>query len=371
MSVRENFGKAKEGSGIEIFKVGEDESKQFRIFPPKGRLAAKGVWALYHQQHYGYGVNDGKDATKQRARPFLCVEEKDGDKVVVSCPECRKIEDQKRLQKEQYDGELARLLGEKVPQAVAEAQASKLVEGITEWLQSHNLDRKWYMVALGEDGRVGYLVIPHKAKKAMDAKKKKLLADEKIDILDIDGGAWVEVTRTGKGRNTEYEATIAQEQIITPNGARAKVTKVSGLTDQQLEQALALPDLDSASIVRKLTRDQVKLLAEGSGAPEEVEAILNMGQRKEESPAPTSNRTGASGGAESTPRAAIMPAIQVAKPMAAPVVDNQAAAILALQAQLAALQNSKVASAPAAVKVEDVKTMSDDDFMAKFGPSNK
>ncbi len=366
MSVREGFGKAKEGSGIEIFKVGEDETKQFRIFPPKGKLSNKGIWALYHQQHYGYGVPDAKDPSKSRARPFLCVEEKDGDRVTVSCPECRKIEDQKRLQKEQYDGELARLLSEKMPQAIAESQAAKLVESKTEWLKAHNLDRKWYMIALAEDGRIGYLVIPHKAKKALDAKKKKLLSDEKIDILDMDNGAWIEVTRTGKGRSTEYEAAIAQEQIITPNGARAKVTKVSGITEAQSDIALALPDLDSASLVRKISRDQVHMLVEGSGAPEEVEAILNMGQRferKEESPTPVQ-----------AARPAPMPAIQVAKPpVEVAAVDPSAAAIAALQAQLAALQAPKSvpakaeAKAPVITTTEDVKAMSDEDFMQKFG----
>lgn len=363
MSVRESFGKAKEGSGIEILKVGMDETKQFRIFPPKGKLANKGIWAIYHQQHYGYGVPDPKDASKTRLRPFLCVEEKENDKVIVSCPECRKIEDKKRLLKEQYDAELSRLLAEKVPAATAEAQANKLVEPLTEWLASHNLDRKWYMIALAEDGRIGYLVVPHKAKKALDVKKKKLSADEKIDILDIDNGAWVEITRTGKGRTTEYEAGIAQEQIVTPGGARAKVTKVSGFSDAQLQTALDLPDLDSGSIIRKLTRDQVRMLSEGTGAPEEVEAILNLGQRseasvrKEESP---------------TPRAAAVPAIQVQTPvvkLAPAPVDAQAAAIAALQAQLAALQAPKASSAPVMSPQEDVKNMSDEDFMAKFGPA--
>lgn len=369
-SVREGFGKAKEGSGIEILKVGMDETKGFRIFPPKGKLASKGIWAIYHQQHYGYGVRDPKDPSKVRPRPFLCVEEKDGEITKVSCPECRKIEETKRLRKEQFDAEVKRLMDEKVPQAVAEAQATKLVESYDEFLQSHNLDRKWYMVALAEDGRIGYLVIPHKAKKAMDTEKKKLLTDEKIDLLDIDNGAWVEVTRTGKGRNTEYTSRIAQEHT-TVNGQRAKVTKVSGLTDAQLQQAFDLPDLDSGSIIRKLSRDQVRMLAEGSGVPEEVEAILNLGQvntRKEESPAPAPVR------APEAPRAAPTPAqVKVQAAPAVPPVDPQAAAIAALQAQLAALMAPKAATpaaAPAAPQapVEDVKSMSDDDFMAKFGP---
>ncbi len=367
MSVREGFGKAKEGSGIEYLKVGIDETKAFRIFPPKGKLSGKGTWALYHQQHYGYGVPDPKDPSKSRARPFLCVEEKEGEITKVSCPECRKIEDKKRVRKEQYDAEMVRLAAEKVPLQTAEAQAEKLVKELDEWISSHNLDRKWYMIALGEDGRIGYLVIPHKAKKAMDVEKKKLAADEKIDLLDIDGGAWVEVTRTGKGRNTEYAARIAQEQIITPTGARAKVTKVSGLSDAQLQQAFDLPDLDSGSIVRKLTRDQVRLLAEGSGDPQEVETILNLGQRetrKEESPAPRAPV------AEEAPRAARLPQVQVQVAPATPAADPQADAIAALQAQLAKLMAPKapVVQVMPAAPTEDIKGMSDDDFMAKFGP---
>lgn len=366
-TVREGFGKPKEGNGLEILKVGKDETKQFRIFPPKGKLAAEGKYALYQQQHYGYGVPDPKDPSKKRLRPFLCVEEKDGDKVLVSCPECRKIEEKTRMRDDQRAAEVARLVGMGVEKSVADKQAAKLVEATSEWLKEHNLDRKWYLVAMGEDGRIGFLIIPHKAKKAMDSEKKRLLAEEKIDVLDIDNGAWVEITRTGDGRSTEYTARIASEQIVTTTGTRAKVTKVSGFTDDQLAQALALPDLDSSSLIKRLSREQVKMLADSSGAPEEVEAIMNLGQKND-----TKRRE------ESAPRAEASPApvraAPVVQPTPAPVpkADPQAEMIAALQAQLAALTSGAKPSQAAAKPtpgpiVEDVKNMSDEDFLAKFG----
>ncbi len=359
MSTREGFGKPKEGSGIVMFKIGEGETKQFRIFPPKGRLAETGIWGIYHQQHYGYGVPNPTDPTKTRARPFLCVEEKDGEKVVTSCPECRKIEDQKRLKEEMYAAEVARLGGG----PAAEGQATKLVESYTQWLSHHNLDRKWYMVAMAEDGQIGYLVVPHKAYKKMLAERKKLLAGEKIDILDMDAGAWVEFSRTGTGRSTEYDAVIAQEHT-TVNGVRAKITKVTSFTDAQTNQALTLPDLDSQSIVRKISREQIRMLADGSGTPEEVEAILNMGQRvdrAEASPAPVA-----------APKAVVAKPVAAPTPVAAPkvdVVDPQAAQIAALQAQLAALQAKpapKTAPVPA-TPAAAANALSDEDFLSKYG----
>jgi len=390
MSNRQGFGKAKEGNGITFFKVGEDESKRFRIFPPKGKLANSGTWAVYHQLHYGYSVPSPNDPNKTFFRPFLCVEEKDGDRVIVSCPECRKIEDTRRISEEQYSAEVSRCLALKMPQAQAEAHASKLIENHTIWLNGekgfggHKLDRKWYILAMGEDEQIGFLIIPHKAKKAIDVQKKKLKADEGIDLLDIDNGAWVEVTRTGNFRNTEYSANIVQEHT-TVNGVRAKVTKVSGFTEEQLGCALNLPDLDSSSLVRRITRDQVRMLTEGSGAPEEVESILNLAQRverKEESPRPRMTPPVAKAEVKVEPKPVVPPIphaeIEAHTPLLKtqpPPLDPQAAAIAALQAQLASLMAAQAPAAPkvpapvAPPKAVAAKDLSDDEFLSHFGPA--
>ncbi len=358
--VRSGFGKAKEGTGINIFKVGEDKTEQYRIFPPKGKLASKGVWAVYHQQHYGYTVPNPQDPSKPKHRPFVCVEEKDGDLVTVSCPECRKREDMIRTRDDLHKAESKRLTDAGKSPAEAEAMADKLVSSHNEWLSSHNLDKKFYLIAKSVTGEIGFLTIGYKTHKALKVKKDKLLKDEKIDLLDLDGGAWIEITRTGKFRNTEYTVDIAQEHKTFSDGARAKVTKVSGFTDQDLETALALPDLDVGPYLRRVSRDQIKMLADGSGAPEEVEAILNMGERlpprQESSPV--------------APRPAPVPEtakIQVQTVPSQPSVPNdQASMIAALQAQLAALTAPKAIPVPA-MPSQDIKSMSNEEFAAKFG----
>jgi len=388
-NIRDAFGKPRDGAGLNIISISQDESKTVRIIPPMKSLKEKGAYGVYHKQHYGYSVRDPRDATKTRMRPFLCVEETDENGLTkVSCPECRKIEGVKQKQKDDISLEVERLRTQGIVGAEAEAQAMKATEKATEWLKSHNLDKKWFIPVMCEDFTFGLLKVPHAAKKAIDKARKQLAEDEKADIFDIDTGAWVKITRTGTGRTTDYTATVVKEAGVY-EGRRVTSTKLAPLSDDQLTKALELPDPNGPSIVRHLTIEQVRMLATGGGSPFEVETVLNLGQRseepkeREEAPAPRlapvpaakpilspQVAATASVSTQAAPKAAPAPAIAPAA--AAAAEDDEEAR---LEAQLAAARAKKAAAKMAAeakpvqlLSPEALDDISDDDFVARFPP---
>lgn len=389
--LRAQFGKAAINSGINIITVDDGGSKTVRLLPPMKTLKETGAWGVYHKQHYGYAVQDPKDPTKTRMRPFLCIEEKNENKMTtVSCPECRKVESVKQklsddmaiITKEQMD------LGQTPAQAKAAATAA--TQETADWLQAHNLDQKWFIPVMLEDGNFGILKVPHAAKKAIEKARKALRTDEDgRDVFDIDAGAWIKVSRAGSGRETEYDAVVVKETKVL-EGTRVTVVKAAPLSDDQLRAALALPDPNTSSIVRKLTVDQIRMLAESGGTPDEVSAVLNLGQKEEPraatpAPAPKPAPVAAKPAPVAAPKpaapaAAAKPAPSAVKPTAAvaPVDDEETK----LLKQLEELQNKKKAAAAAAAAQAAAKPaaappaealdpdISDDEFAARFPPPN-
>lgn len=372
--IRSQFGKPREGGGINIVSIEKDSSKVVRLLPPmKGNDF---VWGVYHKQHYGYSVRDPRDPTKTRMRPFLCVEEKGQDGLVkVACPECIKRSDVEQKRKDEFAQRTSKLIDAGVPSKEAEAQALEATKGFAEWLDAHNLDKKWFIPVMLEDGNFGILKVPHAAKKAIEKARKKLKEEEgDRDIFDPDNGAWLKMTRTGTGRETDYDAAVVKEAAVL-EGRRVTIVKPAQLSDDQLRSAVALPLLNSASLVRSLTKEQIRMLAEGDGDPDSVEAVLNLGQRVVETrpPAPSPARYAPSAPAPVVVKPPPPPAAVAPTPAPTPEQDEEAQ----LLAQLAAARARKAAAsaapapktAPAASTAPPLDPdISDDEFAARFPP---
>lgn len=424
MSVRDSFGKPKEGGQYKMITLAEGESKNVRFFPPMKSMGPKGVWARYIKQHYGYGIKDKKNPDgKLRSRPFECIEEKEESGLVTnSCPECRNVENQEQAEKDAVALRTSDLMAKGADKKTIETEAANVSKAFGLYFKEHNLDCKWFIPVKTDDGQFGLLKIPHKGKKKIDNVRKAQLAKKKAsDMLDIDNGFWVKVTRTGTGLQTEYDAEPVMETRTVDGIGEVNILKTAPLSDADLEQALAsIPDLASPTLARRLTKDQIQMLVDSRGNPDVVETVLNMSQKvktadslpdEEETPAAqlnpgltgvgggTANQasvanlggvvngvttTGISANATGSLGAPLSESTNEYKNVEAPQEDEEAA----LMKKLAAARAAKAAKA-AATTVQEALTaqpkpaaqpqptgaadpfaLSEEDFLKKYGPGS-
>lgn len=317
------------------------------IVPPMKSLAENGKWAMYHGQHFGYSGVDPRDPSKQKMRPFACIEKTDfrTKMVTVECPACDEIRTK--------EAEKERRAAEYKSQGLSEGDVRERLDPLTQWLKRHNCDRKWHINVLTQEGEYGVLQISHTLKKALDAKMDELRSKRKVD--PIVEGVWFEFTRMGK-----FPVQDAVEVFMIEGDDGSFRMKKAPLTDEQGAKALEiLPDL-SKDTVKMISAQQIQLIVQSSGDPEEIDRIWQMGtktEKRERTPAP-----------------------QTQKPAPAPAAKNPQDEIAALQARLAALQSqqAKPADAPVAPVAQSAPTttpapaggdaeMSDEEFYSRFG----
>jgi hypothetical protein len=408
-SIYDQFGSANPTGNrpkYEFFNVGEGEKAlpPLRIFPAMHSLRERGVWAFYIRQHYGYAGVDPMDKTKKKMKPFLCIEQQNRQTkmVEVSCPECRNIEEQTRLLNDRIQAATGMLkqkgiLNEK--EIEAHLVNDPTLKPLREWLQAHNLDKKYAINVMSPDGKFGVLRIGYKSKQALDEKIKELRAQGLEPIADLTKGVYFNFRRSGKGRDTLHTVDVTKE-VKEIDGERYERMKFAPVSEDQAKKALeTLPDL--TMITRVLTAQQIKLLVESSGDPEEVDVIIGMANNKERSPArtdaasvlpqanlPVQAPPSAPAPQQAPPPPPVVmapppPAAPVQAPPAAPVANPAIDQIAALQAQLAALMKNATAPVappappvvsapvvtPPALKIDPLDpNISPQDFAAAFPP---
>lgn len=374
MSNRERFGKASTNSGgsrTRNFRLSEG-SNIYRIAPAYGSLAASGRWFRFVKQHWGYKSAGDEANPNGFPKLFICPEDVDykTKMVRVACPECSLISStaasvENRANKLMEEGK-------------SEEEINTLLNVQKEWLKTHNLDKKYIVIAKNEKNEWGVLWLPFKAKEALDNRRKQILAEDGVDILDADEGIWVNFSRSGSGfRNTTYACDIVTETVVLENGKKARQPKQEALTETDFDSIVAeVPDL--ATVGRSLTAEQIERLVESMGDPDVVESIFNEG--REASPAPKKAAPKAAAPKKPAPKAEPKPA---PAPEAAPEVDEEERAALAALAEIKARKAAKALAAQAeasqvpvtAPPPMDADNMSDDEFMKVYAqrkaPSNQ
>lgn len=281
------FGKAKYeregGSGFkrrQTLKVG---SNIRRILPPFGSLADRGEWKFFGAQHFGYFIENPKDADKPIPKPFKCVLKKkkvNGEYMVVQeCAECQILSD-KKLELEQITADLKR-------EGASKEQFLAQTEMHTEWLKNHNLDKKWYMNTMLEDGTVELTAISNTCYWRLDELFKKLRNDEKVDPTDPNEGVWVDFVRSlpnnSKNLRDADDVPHIVYETVNENGRRMKVMKSAPLTESQIEFALG-ECTDLGKMFLEISPEQIKQLVECSGEPIEVSTIMGLPQKHDSPP---------------------------------------------------------------------------------------
>lgn len=351
-------------------------SNIYRIGPAYKSLAPSGRWNHNIRQHYGYRVPGNEENPNGFIRTFLCPEVTDQHGMIkVRCPECEDI----RALTEKVELRKQKLLEE----GKTEGEIDTILGAQKKYLKEHNLDKKHLVLAKNEQNEWGVLWLPWKALEALLARRKKIQAEEGIDILSTKDGCWLDFTREGEGFRTTYGCDVVTETVVAENGRKARVMKQDPLTDADKEAIRAnCPDL--TTVGTKLTIAQIERLVESRGDQEVAEAIFNEAWESRKG-----NRE-ASPAVEASPKPQPKPEPVAVKPEAKPAPqkvvkveekdgpgpnertatfvrvpaaeDDEEAQLLAMLAAAKAKKAAKVAAAAAPAPASDA--MSDDQFLA-------
>jgi hypothetical protein len=368
------------------FESGKNESTigPFRIFPPHGTMRGNKLgWAVFHAVHWGYMGVDRQDKTKKKNRVFGCIEKsevKAGERMItVNCGECRNIEQKEADLQVVRDNIRQALKAQGIVEAKALEAACEAAEkvnddakAINEWLKKHNREGKYIVCVMTPDGKFGIVKLAGKHLKALNAKIDELKTKSEVGALKIDEGAWFTFTRKGTFNSTEHLVDYVTEPVLDAAGNPVKGAtraKLAPLTDEQCDQALEiLPDLGTPPMASILSAEQIELLVEGTGDPEEVDTIFKMTEKsapaagKQEAPA--SSRTQAPPQQRVAQQPSVAPASSKAQSPAtpppaaqAPTEDPRFAGMKAMfpqmpDEQIRAMLASSPATTQAAVKVE-------------------
>lgn len=342
----QGFGKPKYGGGGNFAKTIrlKEGSTSVRILPPMKSLAETGEWAIYSGTHFGYkGVNKN-DPSKPIFRTFKCIEKSDWKTKTVtqSCPECDLIAER--------DAEKKAVVAEAKKEGHSDDEVKELTKPLSDWLSDHNCDRKWKMNVKQMNGEFGVLHISHKTKKLLETQIQKVLTEEGIDALDLEQGVWFKFTRTGKGIDVQDTVEIEMETVRdATTGRMTRTTKLAPLTEAEAQQALKdCPDL--TTLDRVISFEQIKLLSQCSGEPEDVDQIFAMGEKNNKEASPSRSTTPAAS-KPSTP--AVKAETKTETPATPSKASSDSEDIAALKAKLAALEAKNAvidvkAEAPAA-----------------------
>lgn len=386
MSIRDEFAKTdevKSGSTerTPIFSLKEGESMVVRIFPAMKELRQKhGVegFVAYHTVHYGFKTKDKNDPTRLKDASLVCLERKDSSgKTVVSCPLDRLYESRDQEYKDNINTAIAKYMAAGLSNTEAKKKADDEYAETRNWLATHRADKRAYMVVLKDTNEIGFLKVPQSVVYGDPEKKKfskthglayhrrKLSEQYGVDLLDVDHGVWVRFSRKGSGMASVYTVEPVLEKTII-NGKAVTMPKEAPLTDEQLEKAYACAPLNNLPWLRRVNLEQMRMLADCSGAPDEVEMILNLAQKVEGSPR-----------AETTPaptRTVVTPApVQQTRQVVQKVEtsrvdeDDLDAQIEALKAKKAAQSASKSAVQMLAEDPDPSEDLDDAEFMRRFG----
>jgi hypothetical protein len=277
--VKNGFGKAKYDVGgfkkIKTFKLKTSEtggkmSYTFRILPPMKSCTTDGVWAKYYGTHWGYKIPGSKDPSESFSKPFQCVEKMNWETKMImdECPECALIRIH-RAKEDELELDLKKNPDNQITKDLLAAES--------EWLTSHNCARQWHINVMTPHGEFGTLQIANDVYKLLRSKIKDIAndPDSPIDPLDLDQGVWFKFDRIGAKPQPRTVIEVEEERIKDAQGRTVKFTKMAPLSEEQATQALEdCMDLNEA--VPLLTKNQIKMLTECSGDPDEVAHIMGL-----------------------------------------------------------------------------------------------
>lgn len=241
-----------------------DRTITVRIAPPvKDQESNPHGWYRQINQHYGYGLNvKKKDGTMVFVpQPFKCVRRYGSDgSVIEECAECNEIF--------RIKAELESKKAELKTQGRTDDVIESLTKANTDWLKSHNLDKKVYFIAKNPEGIWGYAAITKTMKITFD-EQISILVSQGVDPLDPDAGVWFTFTRLSYDGKADK---VSVEEFVQPDGSRRY--KMDKMTQNDWEQIEKIASLTAAAT--SITSEDVRALVQTKG--EAAEAIFSRGK---------------------------------------------------------------------------------------------
>ena len=159
----------------------------FRILPPLGDLADRGIWNRYYAIHFGYRTTEGY------LRPFVSPEVVNRKTKMVEVRDAAKDHINTLLKTKAS-------LVESLTANPEDTKAKARLDKIEQLLSSFNLEKRYYVNAMDQNGNIGLLKLKTREKNALDAAREQIKAEEGIDPIAV-AGAFLTFTKHGEGRD--------------------------------------------------------------------------------------------------------------------------------------------------------------------------
>lgn len=188
----------------------------YRILPPLGDLADRGIWNSYAAVHYGY----------RDSRGFMKVFQ--SPKVVNRKTKMVEVPDEAEERIKRIEAAKAQLVDRhtKSPSEALAAQIAKLEAE----LKTFNLEKRFYVNAMNLQGEIGLLKLKMREKNAIDAARKQIEESDGIDPIGVEG-AFLTIVKSGDGAQNSTISVTLNMKTENVNGKNFKVPNTHKVTE--------------------------------------------------------------------------------------------------------------------------------------------
>ena len=254
---------------------GSDEfSVTLRVLGPMLSYRTGKKWAFYCAQHWGYEGNNKYKPGQTRKRPFACIQEKDFNtkEITVHCPQC----DRNATLKQNLNLKRAELESS----GASRDKIREILEPMVAEQKRYSTDRKMYLNCMSPEGEFGTLAIPLGVfNDCLKPAINKLSSEKGINALDPAKGVWFKFIRRGTNVTNMTDSVEVVMETTLVNGEAFERIKTAPLSLEQQKAAVATcPDIGKEGALSPiLSLEQISLLLNCSGDPDEVDRIWSLG----------------------------------------------------------------------------------------------
>lgn len=333
------------GGGVKWFYVDDTKDNIYRIIPPIKSMASSGRIAKYYKVHRGIRGTDGKQ------KPFLCIEEKNKDGVIVKhCPICDRVRElEARLEELKLGG----------------ATEEQLKKFRYQYVFPIQVEKKYYINVLNQENQLGVLAIGQKMFNDLEAKGKEW-QQKGINLAGLNGVFLnFKINKKYKG-DKEAIHTASVHMVPQADGSFRYIAHT--LTPDIIER-LDKEAADLNALFKSLTAEDMTMLinVEGEERARLMDTLFSAPEKEQESSlnvAIPGTSAKATLSARETANGLELQGVDVAAPLAAQQVQQRQAAKEAYANPLSGTAPQSVA--PSTIKPSAV--MSDEDFLAFTRP---
>jgi hypothetical protein len=242
---KRNYARIKQGKNV------------WRVLPALGKLAEKGVWKSWHEVIFGFKTTEGYmrpfESCQVKNRKANIIETRDVARDFITASEEELKEVAAALKKSPKDAELL-------------ARHEELEGYVGFDNGQYSLEKFFAVNAINLQGEVAMLQIKYKEMLAFEEARKKLIEEDGVDPVDVDG-CFVSFDKSGKSFETLVSVTPFYEKDAT--GARR--LKMHVIDDAELTK-IAAGYFELDELYPRPSAEEVKAMFEGG--PEVVESVM-------------------------------------------------------------------------------------------------